>query len=202
MCSARKYFEAVVIHEARAPAILLLFAGKLQLFDGHGGRCGSTNDTRAFDSAEIPVARNCFANEGQVVRKPNSGSARHRWARENSKQRRTATRQRGLWRSLLKQIPLDLIQPVIALENGLLKIVRKAVSLRAPGQSTELPKFRVYSEFCQRRGLAQRRIQPAKRVRRGHPNIARRDDQQRQLLNIRQRVNLVSSSRSQRPSAK
>src|ERR1700682_483761 len=132
MCSARKYFEAVVIHEARAPAILLLFAGKLQLFDGHGGRCGSTNDTRAFDSAEIPVARNCFANEGQVVRNPNSGSARHRWARENSKHRRTATRQRGFWSSSLEQIPRDLITPGMTPENRLLEIVRKAASLRAP----------------------------------------------------------------------
>src|ERR1700722_11275109 len=86
-------------------------------FDGHGGRCGSTNDTRAFNSAEIPVARNCFASEGQVVRKPHSGSARHRWARENSKHRRTATRQRGFCSSLLKHNPLDLIQPVIELEN-------------------------------------------------------------------------------------
>jgi hypothetical protein len=53
------------------------------------------DEARASDSPEIPIARNCFANEGLVARKPDSGSARQRWARENSKHRRTATRQRG-----------------------------------------------------------------------------------------------------------
>src|ERR1700686_291058 len=101
-------------------------------FDGHGRRCGSTNDTRAFNSAEIPIARNCFANEGQVVRKPNSGSARHRWARENSKHRRTATRQRGFCSSSLEQLPLDSIKPGMPSENRPLEIVRKAAFLRAP----------------------------------------------------------------------
>src|SRR3984893_15755856 len=100
-------------------------------FDGHGGRCGSTNDTR-LNSAEIPVARNCFASEGQVVRKPNSGSARHRWARENSKHRRTATRQRGFCSSSLEQLPLDSIKPGMPSENRPLEIVRKAAFLRAP----------------------------------------------------------------------
>src|ERR1700684_3306599 len=105
------------------------------------------------DLAKIPVARNGFANEGVFVLKPDSGSARQRWARENSKHRRTATRQRGFCSSLLKQNPLDLIQPAMALKNWLLEVVRKTVPLRAPGQSTELPKFRVCSEFCQRSGI-------------------------------------------------
>src|SRR6202140_5290348 len=49
----------------------------------------------AVDLAKIPVGRNCFANEGLVVLKPHSGSARQRWARENSKHPRTAPRQQG-----------------------------------------------------------------------------------------------------------
>src|SRR5207249_5322460 len=81
----------------------------------------------------VPVARDGLANEGLIVRKPNSGSARHRWARENSKHRRTATRQRGFCRSLLKQGPLDLTKPGMPPEHRPLKIVGKAVALRAPG---------------------------------------------------------------------
>src|SRR5438105_12510739 len=92
----------------------------------------------ALKSAKVPVARESLANEGLVVRKPNSGSARHRWARENSKHRRTATRQRGFCRSFLEQGPLDLFKPGMPPENRPLKIVRKAVFLRAPRQSTEL----------------------------------------------------------------
>src|SRR6266849_953867 len=80
----------------------------------------------------VPAARDTLANEGLIVRKPNSGSARHRWARENSKHRRTATRQRGFCSSSLEQPPLDLIKPGMPLENGSLEIVRKAASLRAP----------------------------------------------------------------------
>src|SRR5229473_283364 len=92
----------------------------------------------------IPVARDSLANEGPVVRKPNSGSARHRWARENSKHRRTATRQRGFCSSPLEQLPLDSIKPGMPPENRPLEIIRKAASLRAPAQSTEPPKFRVF----------------------------------------------------------
>src|SRR5438874_1919662 len=80
----------------------------------------------------VPVARDGLANEGLIVRKPNSGSARHRWARENTKHRRTATRQRGFRSSFLKQLPLDLIKPGMPLENRPFKIIRKAASLRAP----------------------------------------------------------------------
>src|ERR1700738_1930845 len=98
-------------------------------------RCGSEAGAplgRAMDLAKIPVARNRFANEGVFVLKPNSGSARQRWARENSKHRRTATRQRGFCSSSLEQLPLDLIKPGMTPENRLLEIVRKAASLRAP----------------------------------------------------------------------
>jgi hypothetical protein len=80
----------------------------------------------------VPIARDGLANEGQIVRKPCSGSARHRWARENSKHRRTATRQRGFCSSSLEQHPLDSIKPGIPPENGPLEIIRKAASLRAP----------------------------------------------------------------------
>src|SRR5690242_3721661 len=51
-------------------------------------RCGSTEETRGHKSTStsalhftnVPVARECLANKGLIVRKPNSGSARHRWA--------------------------------------------------------------------------------------------------------------------------
>src|SRR5438045_8000892 len=86
----------------------------------------------------VRLARECLANEGLIVRKPNSGSARHRWAREYSKHRRTATCQRGFCRSFLEQGPLDSIKPRVAPGDRTLEIVREAASLRAPGQSTEL----------------------------------------------------------------
>src|SRR3984957_9143720 len=163
-------------------------------FDGHGGRCGSTNDTR-LNSAEIPVARNCFANEGQVVRKPNSGSARHRWARENSKHRRTATRQRGFCSSVLQQYPLDLLKPRVPQEHWLLKIVCKASALRAPRESTELPKSTVFRPFCQRlaRGsvFKRARLQPAVGIQGRHMNLGRRNHQQSLLRVVRQGINFV-----------
>src|SRR6202035_5339566 len=99
-------------------------------------RCGSEAGAplgRAGDLAKIPVARNRFANEGVFVLKPDSGSARQRWARENSKHRRTATRQRGFCSSALKQSPLDLSKSRVTLKNRPFKIVGKAASLRAPG---------------------------------------------------------------------
>src|SRR5437764_10450899 len=72
-------------------------------------KADSTASTRGLPRdmhpTSVPVARECLANEGLIVRKPNSGSARHRWARENSKHRRTATRQRGFCRSSLEQDP-------------------------------------------------------------------------------------------------
>src|SRR5271168_4287417 len=109
-------------------------------------RCGPGNRQthelqRGLYPANVPLARNCFANEGLVVRKPNSGSARHRWARENSKHRRTATRQRGFCSSSVEQIPLDLIKPRMPPEHRTLEIVRETDALRAPTQSTEQPNF-------------------------------------------------------------
>src|ERR1700740_410272 len=87
---------------------------------------------RGWDLAKIPVARNCFANEGVFVLKPDSGSARQRWARENSKHRPTATRPRGFCSSALKQSPLDLSKSRVTLKNGPLKVIGKAAFLRAP----------------------------------------------------------------------
>ena len=53
------------------------------------------DDRCAFQQARVPGPRNCFANEGLIVRKPDNGSARLCWARENTKHRRTATSQQG-----------------------------------------------------------------------------------------------------------
>src|SRR5271170_4719984 len=126
-------------------------------------RCGSTEANRGHKSTStsalhftnVPVARESLANEGLIVRKPNSGSARHRWARENSKHRRTATRQRGFCSSVLKQYPLDLLQSRVTLEHRPFKIVSKiakggADALRAPTESTEPPNSRGFGGFCQR----------------------------------------------------
>src|ERR1700758_5059449 len=107
----------------------------------------------------VPVARDSLANEGLIVRKPNSGSARHRWARENSKHPRTATRQRGFCSSSLEQLPLDFIKPGMTPENRSFEIVRKAAPLRTPAQSTELKEFRGYGGICQSERLG---LQPPK----------------------------------------
>ena len=145
--SPRENFKSIVVHYARAPLTLALgphtsrpnlLSAPNDLFLGR--RCGSTEDngghksasTSALHFTNVPVARECLANKGLIVRKPNSGSARHRWARENSKHRRTATRQRGFCSSFLKQGPLDMSKTGVTPENGPLEIVRKAASLRAP----------------------------------------------------------------------
>src|SRR5258708_33467218 len=60
----------------------------------------------------------------------------------------------------------------MVLENGALKIVQEAGSLLAPGQGTELPKFRVFPRFCQFR-----RVQPSVGIRRRNVNIGGRYDQ-------------------------
>ena len=85
----------------------------------------------------IPFPRNRFAEEGLIVRKPDSSSARLRWVRENTKHRRTATRQQGFCSSSMKQIPLDFGKPRMPPENCRLEIIRKRSFLRAPTQSTE-----------------------------------------------------------------
>src|SRR5208282_6537411 len=91
-----------------------------------------STSTSALHFTNVPVARECLANKGLIVRKPNSGSARLRWARENSKHRRTATRQRGFCSSSLEQDPLDLRKTGVTPEDGAFKIVGKTCSQRAP----------------------------------------------------------------------
>src|SRR5260370_40829871 len=86
----------------------------------------------AVDRAKIPIARNGLANEGLIVLKPDSGSARQRWARENSKHRRTATRQRGFCRSSPKQFPLAGCYSRVAPENGRLERIPEAACPGAP----------------------------------------------------------------------
>src|SRR5207247_6900144 len=92
-------------------------------------KADSTASTRGLPRdmhpTSVPVARECLANEGLIVRKPNSGSARHRWAREYSKHRRTATCQRGFCRSFLEQGPLDSIKPGMPPEYRPFKIIGK-----------------------------------------------------------------------------
>src|SRR5580692_1894469 len=168
----------------------------------HWRRCGSTEANRGHKSTStsvlhftnVPVARDCLANKGLIVRKPSSGSARHRWARENSKHRRTATRQRGFCSSSLKQGPPDLSKTGVTPENGRLEIVRKAASLRAPTQSTELPKFRVCSPFCQCQGA---RLQPTISVERGDVDVARRNDEHKKSRDVGERIDFVAAADAQ-----
>src|SRR5437870_12406718 len=85
----------------------------------------------------VPLARDSLANEGLIVRKPNSVSARRRWARENSKHRRTATRQRGSCSSLLEPLPRDLIKPWLPPEHRTPNSSRNAAPPPTPAYSTE-----------------------------------------------------------------
>src|SRR2546423_3269048 len=141
----RENLKSVVVHDARAPCDHSAATplgmqpnrkGLLQ-WDGHEEtlRQNPRHASRLLCDAHqtsVPVARDSLANEGLVVRKPNSGSARHRWARENSKHRRTATCQRGFCSPSWEQFPLDLIKPGMSPENRSLEIIRKAASLLAP----------------------------------------------------------------------
>src|SRR2546421_42712 len=77
--------------------------------------------------------RENLANEGGIVRNPNSGRARHGWAGKTTNPRRTAPRQRGFCSSSLEQFLLDLTKPGMPLENRPLEIIRKTASRRAPG---------------------------------------------------------------------
>src|SRR6266849_2104679 len=150
-----------------------------------------------MDQTNIPRAREALANEGLIVRKPDSGSARQRWARENSKHHRTATRQRGFCRPSLKQAPLDSAKPGMPPENWPLKIVRKAASLRAPTQSAELQKFRVCRSFCQSRGRQCMRLHPTVRIRGWNMNVPRGDHKKCLFPAVRKRVNFISPSNPQ-----
>src|SRR5215813_11169620 len=101
------------------------------------------------DQTAIGIARDGLADKSLIERKPNSGSARLSWARENSKHRRTAPRQQGFCRSVLKQSPLDCSQTGIVPEDRFFEIVEKRTALKAPGKSTEPIKFRVSGTVCQ-----------------------------------------------------
>ena len=56
------------------------------------------------------------------------GSTRLRWVSENSKHRRTATRQRRFRCSLLEQFPPDTAEARVPPENRSLEIIREAAS--------------------------------------------------------------------------
>src|SRR5271167_3593503 len=181
----RENFESVVVHDTRAPSAQFWSAHFLAqtwfqvipiCFYGDAAdqprqnRGHKSTSTSALHFTNVPVTRESLANKGLIVRKPNSGSARLRWARENSKHRRTATRQRGFCSSSVKQGPLDLTKTGVTPENGPLKIVGKTASLRAPTQSTEPPKFMVCGAFCQCQGAG---FEPAVGVQCGDVNVAR-----------------------------
>jgi len=67
--------------------------------------------------------RKSRAEKNLIFRKRSGSPARLRWVLIDSKHRRTATRQRGLCGSLLKQFPFDRSQSGIPGKNSSLKIV-------------------------------------------------------------------------------
>src|SRR5205814_1388328 len=120
-----------------------------------------------------------------MLRKPNSGSARLSWARENSKHRRTATRQQGFCCSVLKQNPFDFSQTEVPLEDHFFKIISKGAALQAPSKSTEPMKSRVFLRICQLRGVEMFGVQPAIGIRRGDVYGFGRNHQEMQPRNVR-----------------
>jgi hypothetical protein len=83
----------------------------------HSGKIAPTH----FSAILRP--RNGRAEKNFIFRKRSGSPARLRWVLIDSKHRRTATRQRGLCGSLLKQLPLDRSQAGIPGKNSSLKIV-------------------------------------------------------------------------------
>src|SRR5262252_6437332 len=138
--------------------------------DAEGSIARRTDKGATSDQTAIGIARDGLANKSLIERKPNSGSARLSWARENSKHRRTATRQQGFCRSVLKQFPLDFSQTGVLLEDRFFEIVLKRTALQAPSKSTEPIKSRACYEVCQLR-----RLQPAIGVGRGDVDGLRRN---------------------------
>src|SRR5215471_8262836 len=163
--------------------------------DAEGSIARRTDNGAASDQTAIGIARDGLANKSLIERKPNSGSARLCWARENSKHRRTATRQQGFCRSVLKQFPLDFSQTGVLLEDRFFEIVEKRTALQAPGKSTEPVKFRGSSRVCQLR-----RIQPAISIGGCDLNGLRRNDEQVAVRNVGERIDLVAFSDAERSS--
>src|SRR5215813_4330273 len=135
--------------------------------DAEGSIARRTDNGAASDQTAIGIARDGLANKSLIERKPNSGPARLCWARENSKHRRTATRQQGFCRSVLKQTPLDFSQTGVLLKDRFFEIILKGAALQAPSESTEPVKFRASPGICQFPGR-----QPAVGVGRGHAQRA------------------------------
>src|SRR5262252_6850562 len=147
--------------------------------DAEGSIARRTDKGATSDQTAIGIARDGLANKSLIERKPNSGSARLSWARENSKHRRTATRQQGFCRSVLKQFPLDFSQTGVLLEDRFFEIVGKRTALQAPGKSTEPIEFRASCRVCQFW-----RIQPAIGVGSWNVDSAGRDDEQMALRSV------------------
>src|SRR5271157_847607 len=99
-----------------------------------------------------------------------------------------------------EQPALDLRKPGMTPEDRRLEIVLEALFLRAPTQSTEPKQFMVRRRFCQRSQF--RRMQPAVGIRRRHVDLFRRNNQQRALLDVRQRIDFVALAYAQRAPAK
>src|SRR5262244_3580981 len=155
--------------------------------DAEGSIARRTDNGAASDQTAIGIARDGLADKSLIERKPNSGSARLSWARENSKHRRTATRQQGFCRSVLKQFPLDFSQTGVLLEDRFFEIVAKRTALQAPGKSTEPIKFRASCEVCQICCA-----KPAISVGCGDVNGLWRNHQQMALSEVGQRIDLVA----------
>src|SRR3989441_5132202 len=130
-----------------------------------------SDDGAQIQCATVPLPGEGFTDKRLVFQEPLGSSARLRWVTEDTKHRRTTTRQRGFRSSSPEHFPLDCRQAGNPSENGPLEIVRETASLRAPAQSAELPECRGIGALCQLKA------EPAVGIRRGNRDAAWRNHQ-------------------------
>src|SRR5260370_24864968 len=154
-----------------------------------------SDDGAQIQCATVPLPGEGFTDKRLVFQEPLGSSARLRWVTEDTKHRRTTTRQRGFRSSSPEHFPLDCRQAGNPPENGPLEIVRETASLRAPAQSAELPECRGIGPLCQSKA------EPAVSIRRGNGDAARRNHKNRAARDVRQGVDLLTASYAESASA-
>src|SRR5260370_11931067 len=154
-----------------------------------------SDDGAQIQCATVPLPGEGFTDKRLVFQEPLGSSARLRWVTEDTKHRRTTTRQRGFRSSSPEHFPLDCRQAGNPPENGPLEIVRETASLRAPAQSAELPECRGIGPPCQSNA------EPAVSIRRGNGDAAWRNHQNRAARDVRQGVDLLTASYAESASA-
>src|SRR2546422_3639013 len=154
-----------------------------------------SDDGAKIRGATVPRPGGVFTDKRLVFQDPRGASAPLAWFREDTNPRRPTTRQRGFRSSSPEHFPLDCRQAGNPPENGALEIVRETASLRAPAQSAELPECRGIGALCQLKA------EPAVSIRRGNRDAAWRNHQNRAARDVRQGVDLLAASYSERASA-